>query len=184
LSLQFRLESINRSIKNKENLKKGIIIQGSSRSDGDTNLAVSYLKDMTGFDIVDLNQRELNYFDYEFRNEDDFEIIFKNMVQNYQTIVLATPVYWYTMSGIMKVFLDRISDYLYKEKDYGRMLRGKEMAMMSCSNDDDRVDEFSLPFSRSAEYLGMNYLDDVHVYVNNKELSKAVKEKINAFALK
>ncbi|WP_298314531.1 flavodoxin family protein [uncultured Aquimarina sp.] len=165
-------------------MKKGIIIQGSSRSDGDTNTVVSYLKDVTGFDVVDLNQREINYFDYEFKNEDDFEVIFKNIVQNYQTIVLATPVYWYTMSGIMKVFLDRISDYLYKEKDFGRMLRGKEMAMISCSNDDDRVDEFHLPFSRSAAYLGMDYLGDVHACVNNKELSVEVKEKIDALALK
>ncbi|WP_299433735.1 NAD(P)H-dependent oxidoreductase [uncultured Aquimarina sp.] len=165
-------------------MKKGIIIQGSSRSDGDTNTVVSYLKDITGFDVVDLNQREINYFDYEFKNEDDFEILFKNMVQNYQTIVLATPVYWYTMSGIMKVFLDRISDYLYKEKDFGRMLRGKEMAMMSCSNDDDRVGEFNLPFSRSATYLGMDYLGDIHTWVSNKELPLEVKEKINAFGLK
>lgn len=165
-------------------MKKGIIIQGSSRSDGDTYTVVSYLKEMTGFDVVDLHQNEIHYFDYEFRNEDDFEIIFKNMVQNYQTIVLATPVYWYTMSGIMKVFLDRISDYLYQEKEYGRMLRGKEMAMISCSNDDDRVDEYSMPFSRSAAYLGMEYIGDIHTCVKNGELSMTVQEKINAFALK
>ncbi|WP_405208745.1 flavodoxin family protein [Aquimarina sp. LLG6339-5] len=165
-------------------MKKGIIIQGSSRSDGDTGIVVSYLKEMTGFEMVDLNQREINYFDYDFKNKDDFEIIFKNMAQNYQTIVLATPVYWYTMSGIMKVFLDRISDYLYKEKDFGRMLRGKEMAMISCSNDDDRVKEFPLPFSRSSEYLGMQYLGDIHTCVQDKELSVEMKEKINAFALK
>ncbi|SEK72948.1 Multimeric flavodoxin WrbA [Aquimarina amphilecti] len=165
-------------------MKKGIIVQGSSRSNGDTNTVVSYLKNMTGFEVVDLNQRDINYFDYEFNNKDDFEIIFKNIVQNYQTIVLVTPVYWYTMSGIMKVFLDRISDYLYKEKDFGRMLRGKEMAMISCSNDNDRVEEFPLPFSRSAEYLGMQYLGDIHTWVNDNEISVEVKEKINAFALK
>lgn len=165
-------------------MKKGIIIQGSSRSNGDIHTVVSYLENVTGFDVIDLNQRDINYFDYEFQNKDDFEIIFKNMVQNYHTIVLATPVYWFTMSGIMKVFLDRISDYLYKEKDFGRMLRGKEMAMISCSNDDDRVEEFSLPFSRSAAYLGMDYVGDIHAWIKNNELSQEVKEKINAFALK
>lgn len=165
-------------------MKKGIIISGSSRSNGDTAMVVSYLKDLTGFEIVDLSKQELKYFDYEFKNEDDFEIIYKDMVQNYHTIVFATPIYWYTMSGSMKVFLDRISDYLYKEKDFGRMLRGKEMAMISCSNDDDRVEEFSLPFSRSAEYLGMDYLGDMHAWVKDQELSMEVKEKINAFALK
>ncbi|KAA1247592.1 flavodoxin family protein [Aquimarina sp. RZ0] len=166
-------------------MKKGIIIQGSSRSDGDTAMIVAYVKELTGFEIVDLNQKKIQYFDYEFKNKnDDFGDIFKDITQNYQTMIVATPVYWYTMSGIMKVFLDRISDYLYKEKDIGRMLRGKEMGMISCSNDDDNVTEFSLPFSRSAEYLGMQYLDDIHTWVKNKEIPVEVKEKINAFALR
>ena len=162
-----------------------MIIVGSSRSTGDTSKIVTYLQNMTGFDVVDLCQHDIRYFDYDFENrEDDFEIIFKNMVQNYQTIVLATPVYWYTMSGIMKVFLDRISDYLYKEKDFGRMLRGKEMAMISCSNEDDRVEEFPLPFSRSAAYLGMEYKGDIHTWIKEGKLPIEVKDKIDAFALK
>jgi len=166
-------------------LNKGIIILGSSRSNGDTFNIVSYLKNITGFEVVDLNQKDIGHFDYDFKNkEDDFNFLFKGIVQNYQTIIFATPVYWYTMSGIMKTFLDRISDFLYHEKNFGRMLRGKNMALLSCSNDDDCPAEFNLPFSRSATYLGMNYLGDIHTWVENKEIPVEVKEKINAFALK
>ncbi len=166
-------------------MNKGIIILGSSRSNGDTHKVVSYLKDITGFEIVDLNKKDIGHFDYDFKNKhDDFNFLFKGIVQNYETIVFATPVYWYTMSGMMKTFLDRISDFLYEEKDYGRRLRGKNMAMLSCSNDNDRPAEFNLPFSRSATYLGMNYLGDIHAWVKAKELPKEVKEKIDAFALK
>lgn len=139
---------------------------------------------MTGFEIVDLNQKDIGFFDYEFKNrEDDFNFLFKGIVQNYETIVFATPIYWYTMSGVMKTFLDRISDFLHKEKDFGRMLRGKNMAMISCSNSNDRPEEFPMPFSRSAAYLGMKYLGDVHTWVQNDTLSAEVKEKIDAFAL-
>ncbi|MBQ4820178.1 NAD(P)H-dependent oxidoreductase [Aquimarina sp. MMG016] len=166
-------------------MNKGIIIQASSRSNGDTSKVVAYLKDMTGFEFVDLNQKEIGHYDYDFKNvDDDFNFLFKGLVQNYDTIVFATPIYWYTMSGLMKVFLDRISDFLKNEKDYGRMLRGKNMAVVSCSNDNDLPDKFNLPFSRSADYLGMNYAGDIHTWVNNGELPMEVKEKINAFALK
>jgi multimeric flavodoxin WrbA len=51
---------------------------------------------------------------------------------------MVTPVYWYTMSGIMKVFFDRFSDLLRIEKDLGRKLRGKSMAVISCGADEIR----------------------------------------------
>jgi len=34
--------------------KKGVIIQGSSRSNGNTNKIVTFIKEKTGFDIIDL----------------------------------------------------------------------------------------------------------------------------------
>ncbi|WP_109301923.1 flavodoxin family protein [Aquimarina sp. AU474] len=166
-------------------MNKGIIILGSSRSNGDTSKVVSHLKNSTGFEVVDLHQKDIGFFDYDFKNEqDDFNFLFKGIVQNYETIIFATPVYWYTMSGVMKTFLDRISDFLYKEKDFGRMLRGKNMGLISCSNDDDRPEEFNLPFSRSAAYLGMNYVGDIHTWIKNDTLPMEVKEKIDAFALR
>ena len=165
-------------------MNKGIILVGSSRSHGDTSKVVTYLQEITGFEAVDLSQKDIGYFDYEFKNkDDDFNYLFKGIVQNYQTIIFATPVYWYTMSATMKTFLDRISDFLYQEKDFGRMLRGMNMGMLSCSNSDDRPEEFHLPFSRSASYLGMNYLGDVHSWIKDDEIPADVKEKINAFAL-
>lgn len=166
-------------------MKKGIIIQASSRSNGDTFKVVSYVKEITGFRSIDLAKAEIGHFDYDFRNkEDDFNYLFKGIVQKYDSIVLATPVYWYTMSGLMKVFLDRISDFLYHEKEFGRMLRGKSMSMISCSNANDRPEEFYMPFERSAKYLGMDYQGDIHTWVEEGVLNQEVKEKINAFALK
>ena len=51
--------------------KRGIIIQGSSRSDGNTNKIVSFIKEKTGFDSIDLLSKNISAFDYEKRNKND-----------------------------------------------------------------------------------------------------------------
>jgi len=163
-------------------LKKGIIIQGSSRSEGDTSKIVSILKAETSFDVIDLNTKTIGHFDYEFKNrDDDFIDLLKNIVTNYDTIVCVTPIYWYTMSGLMKVFFDRISDFLKLEKDYGRQLRGMEMASISSSNDSRFYNGFEMPFENSAGYLGMSYLGHLHTWVENESVPKEVKDSILEF---
>ena len=81
------------------------------------------LAELTEFDFLDLQSLQFTDYDYQSRNsDDDFLPTVKNIVNTYEHIILATPVYWYTMSAIMKRFLDRISDCLRTEKDTGRKL--------------------------------------------------------------
>ena len=70
------------------------------------------------------------------------------------------------MSGLLKVFFDRLSDLLIKHKELGRQLRGKNMAMLSNSPYNDLKDGFTMPFIESAKYLGMNYIGDTHVWAS------------------
>lgn len=164
-------------------MKRTIIIQGSSRSNGDTNKIVNYIADKYGFDSIDLNTKIIGQYDYEYKNaNDDFLAIMTNVIENYDIILFATPVYWYTMSGIMKAFFDRISDLLRVEKDLGRQLRGKKMAMLSVSNSDDLNEGFNIPFELSSEYLGMTYLGDIHTWVENDSIPEIVKTKIDNFS--
>lgn len=163
-------------------IKKGIILLGSSRSNGNTHKIASFIKENSGFDIVDLNSKKIGQFDYDFNNQnDDFIPLMRNIVDNYDLIVFATPVYWYTMSGIMKIFFDRISDCLKTEKEIGRKLRGKEMAMISCGSDSSETEGFNLPFIKSANYLGMNYLGDIHTFIEEGNISKSLKSEIKVF---
>ncbi len=162
-----------------------VIIQGSSKSNGDTNTILNYLNTSNQFDIIDLNTKNIGHFDYDFKNaNDDFLQLMEEIIEKYDTIIFATPVYWYSMSGILKVFFDRISDLLKTEKDIGRKLRGKSMAMISCSNANDLKEGFSMPFIETANYLGMSYLGDIHAWVENGKISEEVKEIINTFRLK
>lgn len=166
-------------------MNKGVIIQASSRSDGNTSLIVSILNEELGFDIIDLNKKDIGHFDYEFKNvDDDFNSLFKYVVKNYEIIIFATPIYWYTMSGLLKVFIDRISDFLKVEKDYGRQLRGRKMAVLSCGSNEEIFDGFTMPFVQSANYLGMDYLGHVHTWLENNKVPEIVNEKISEFVAK
>lgn len=163
-------------------MNKGVIIQGSSRSQGDTNKVVLKLQQLTGFDVIDLSQKNIGHYDYEFNNrDDDFIDLFKEIVTNYKTIICVTPIYWYTMSGLMKVFFDRISDFLKYQNDFGRRLRNMEMASISSSNDERFYEGFDMPFINSADYLGMNYLGHIHAWVENEEINEIALVKLKAF---
>ena len=166
-------------------MKKGVILQASSRSEGNTSKVVAFFQEKTGFDIVDLNKKNINHFDYDFKNnDDDFNLLFKDIVTNYKTIVFATPIYWYSMSGLLKVFLDRISDFLMKEKDFGRQLRGMNMAVISCSDYDKTFEGFTVPFVESANYLGMNFKGYSHTWSEGNKISKETKTRIKELILK
>ena len=161
---------------------KAIIIQGSSNSFGDTYRIVSYLSEITGFEIVDLKTKNIGQFDYDFKNRnDDFLPLIRDIAEKYDLLIFATPVYWYTMSGIMKKFFDRISDCLKVEKDTGRKLRGKQMAVLSSASDNELKQGFHMPFIESAKYLGMEYIGDVHTWVENDEIPNEVKVRIDNF---
>lgn len=147
-----------------------LIILGSSRKDGDTKRRVDELITISKWDFIDLNDYNFSYYDYEHKNSnDDFLPLMHRIVDNYDVLIFATPVYWYSMSGVMKVFFDRITDLLDIEKELGRKLRNKSMAALSCSNGDNLGESFWLPFSETATYLGMNYLGSVHTLSDKDE---------------
>jgi len=150
---------------------RGVIIQGSSRSNGNTNKIATFIQSKTGFDIIDLKSKRIANFDYEFKNQDDdFLPLMTKIVHNYDIIIFATPVYWYAMSGIMKTFFDRITDCIKIEKEIGRKLKGKTMGMISCGSDSALKKGFEMPFVESANYLKMHYLGNIHTWNSFKLL--------------
>jgi len=162
-----------------------VLIQASSRSKGDTGTIVEYLTKKSNIDVIDLKTKTIGHFDYNFANaDDDFIPLLEEIIANYDTIVFATPVYWYTMSGLLKVFFDRLSDLLHYRKELGRKLRGKKMAMVSISNTDDLKSGYNMPFKESANYLGMQYLGDVHAWVKDGTIPENVTTNLDLFIKK
>ena len=146
-------------------MEKTVIIVGSSRKNGNTTAVAEAIAQQYDFSIVNLGDYNFSYYDYESLNiTDDFLPLMKEIIQKYDTLIFATPIYWYSMSGVMKVFFDRFSDLIRIEKDWGRKLRDKKMAVISNSHDFEKdLDyNFYIPFVKSAEYLGMQYLGNKH----------------------
>ena len=158
-----------------------IIIQGSSRSQGNTNIITKIIQDSLKANIIDLKKKNINNYSYEHENlNDDFLSVIKEIIE-YDTIIFITPVYWYSMSGIMKIFFDRITDCLKIEKEIGRKLKGKNMITISCGSDRTETEDFFVPFRNSANYLGMNYLGDIHTWIEKDIPEDEVLEKIEVF---
>jgi multimeric flavodoxin WrbA len=163
---------------------KTVIILGSSRSDGNTRKIVDTLVSLkSNIDVIDICNYDIGYYDYSFENkDDDFFELYKKVI-TYETIIFATPVYWYSMSAQLKTFFDRISDVLHGDKkEFGRKLRGKNMALVSCSSDAAKIKGFTRPFKETANYLGMNYKGYLHAWVEpDNSLNINLRKKIKLF---
>ena len=149
-----------------------LIVVASARRNGNTMQAARHLQSELGGDIVDLLDLNIGPFRYDqaYFSEDDFLDFIEAKLLKYDSIVFASPVYWYSMSGGMKTFFDRMSDLLKSRKELGRQLRGKEMSVLSCSGDAEVFPSFFLPFRLSADYLGMTYGTEWHSWVDKDGL--------------
>jgi multimeric flavodoxin WrbA len=155
---------------------KAIIILGSSDSNGKTRQLTDELIKNTDWDFVDLKTKNIQHFDYEYQNQaDDFLPLITEIIENYDLLIFATPVYWYTMSGMMKVFFDRFSDLLKIHKPLGRQLRTRKMAVICSGADKVLVNGFYMPFRESAKYLGMEYLGEFYGNLEDNELADLKK---------
>jgi len=150
-------------IARKDEKKNPIIIFGSSRSDGNTLQAIKTVIRDTPIPIVDLRELNIAQYDYIYANaKDDFIPLAEKMVR-YNPIILATPVYWYSMSASLKIFIDRWSDLLDIRKDIGRRLAGKDLYVIS-SYGESIPRGFEDAFSQTCEYLDMQYKGCYYFY--------------------
>lgn len=162
---------------------RSVVILGSSRSNGNTAKMVQLLGQHLDFDVVDLRLLNITHYDYEHRNsDDDFHPLMRRIVADYDQIIFATPIYWYAMSGLMKVFFDRITDLLKTEKPTGRKLRGMQLALLICGSEEAETPGFEMPFQESAGYLGMGYKGSVHTWLEGEEVEAEVLRRIENFA--
>lgn len=136
---------------------KPLIIFGSSRSNGDTLRAINTVfQNSEQIPMIDLNQMNISYYDYENKNSDDDFLSIAEKIAIHDPIILATPVYWYTMSAIMKTFIDRWSDVISIRKELGRKFRGKSIYIITAYQV-SLPKGFEDPFSQTADYMGMHY---------------------------
>ena len=141
-----------------------VVINGSARSDGNTQKAVATLSPFASFELVQLRNLKINHYSYgqQLSENDDFMLVVEKMLEC-TDIIFATPVYWYAMSGHMKVLFDRLTELITSKKDLGRKLKGKRCYLIACGTDDVLPEGFTVPFKRTCEYFDMEFVSTAYL---------------------
>jgi multimeric flavodoxin WrbA len=142
-----------------------IALFSSARRHGNTGRLIDRIASELKIEIVDLTDLRLSPFDYDHRNrDDDFEPVMRHVLAHDQ-IIFATPIYWYAVDAGMKIFLDRISDFLELPDllAEGRRLRGKTGYVACTSASVEAAPEFMSAFDEVFRYLGMRLGGALHV---------------------
>jgi len=116
------------------------IINGSCREGGNTDKLVSMLEEGVNDKHIKLNKHILrnksindcNGCYYCFKNpyclqRDDMQVI-HDEIQKSDLIILASPMYWWGVTGLMKTFIDRL--YLYYPKSNTHLVEGKKLIII------------------------------------------------------
>lgn len=164
--------------------RRHLAILGTSRSDGDTNHALRFLTRGRDVDSVDVNDLTLTPYDYDHRYsaDDDFPALSRRMVAA-ETLLFATPVYWYTMSTQLKIAFDRLSDLLTIAKPLGRALAGKRASFLAVGTQPTLAQGFEDPFWQTCDYFKMHYEPGLYLQTGEPfTLSGEDRKRLLAFA--
>lgn len=160
---------------------KPLIIQGSSRSDGNTGKITRELNSNINADILDLKRFNIQHYEYEKPDTSDDFMKAAEEMSGRNKLIFVSPIYWYTMSGLMKVFFDRLTDLIDYRNELARELENMEMYVVSCGSTPDPGKGFDLPFVQSAEYFNMKYRGYLHTWLVNGSIPEDLKLKLKQF---
>jgi multimeric flavodoxin WrbA len=138
-------------------MANAIALFGSSRRHGNTGQLIDHIAEVLNIEVVDLGQLRISPYDYDHRNRaDDFEALMMRVLE-FDHIVVASPVYWYSVSPPVKILLDRITDFLDIPEllQHGRRLRGKMGHIVCTSIYDSAPSTFLGTLTDTFTYLGM-----------------------------
>lgn len=133
-------------------MNKTIVIFGnSSKPDGSRILADEVAREF-GFKVLDLADYEINNREV---NDPLIEVV--EHIIHADTVIFATPVYCYSMSARMKLFLDRLTDLVRMDGELKAMLRGKRGLLLCTGTDLIPPRYFEETFALLLAYLGIEY---------------------------
>ncbi len=140
-----------------------IVILGTSRANGNTRFTVEWVLGGKTVDTVNLSTLKISAYDYAHGNGTDEFMSLAESLAKKSLFILATPVYWYSMSAQMKTFVDRLSDLITIRKDLGHLLRGKSLTVVASGTDDKLPEGFETPFRLTAEYFAMQCVSGLYL---------------------
>lgn len=154
--------------------KKIVVLTGSPRRGGNSSqMADSFIKraiekgyEVQRFDTAYMKVRPCVDCKCCFKNEtpciiqDDYNEIAKAIIEC-DSLVFATPCYWFSFSTQLKTVIDRFQSFYIGGKTYPE----KNSALISCggSSDDDVFDGLKFEFEQTMKLLGIKVSGEVLV---------------------
>ena len=147
-------------------IKKVLIINGSNRVGGNTDMLLANL--ISGIKSTDVSETQYFlrnkiikdcrgcYFCYKngfCSTKDDMQEI-HNEIQNSDLMILASPMYYWGVTGLMKTFIDRL--YLYYPRRNRNLIAGKKAIIITPMNVDE-LEHGKKAFVSEIEPLTMSY---------------------------
>lgn len=155
----------------KKSRKEFLFLLGSARSGGNTELlarhAAKSLPDDVTRNWLSLNEHPLPAFEdirhevgrrYEIATESASMLL--NATLSATDLVIASPVYWYSVSASVKLYLDHWSGWMRVEGvEFRERMAGKRMWVVTALSDDDFSAARPLieTLRMSAEYMKMTF---------------------------
>jgi multimeric flavodoxin WrbA len=164
---------------------KPLIILGSARKESDTKRFVDMVFEKMDNATIDLLDFPIHQYNYEnnYPGDDGFLQVVELMLE-YKIIVFATPVYWYSMSGLMKTFFDRFTDLVTVRKPLGRQLKGKSTFLIAVGAEQELPHGFEVPFEATSGYMKMVYSGGIYYCTRPKNPENDSELRIRDFKLK
>lgn len=133
------------------------VIYGSSREDGNTEALAEVTLEGVPHEKIILREKNIFPIHDQRHTEggfdpvnDDYDAVISEVLKH-DTLVFVTPVYWYTVSGLLKNFIDRWSQSLRDPRyDFKALLSQKKAYILVAGGDDPRVK--ALPLIQQLKY--------------------------------
>jgi multimeric flavodoxin WrbA len=141
-----------------------VALLASSRSYGHTRALLDFITAGRAVEFLDINDFKIAPYSYTHRYEDDGFLTILDRILAAEVIIFATPVYWYTMSGQLKIFFDRLTDLVRQHRELRGELVGKLCFAVATSESRTLPPGFEVPFEMTCHYLGMHWGGCFHGY--------------------
>ncbi|WP_404447718.1 flavodoxin family protein [Sutcliffiella horikoshii] len=144
-----------------------VVIYGGSRKQGNTETLTKHA--IQGMEVEEIylnNHNILPIIDMRhdvegFQNRnDDYNTIIERILQH-DTLIFATPIYWYSMSGTMKNFIDRWSHSMRDANfpDFKERMSTKAAYVIAVGGDSPSMKGLPMieQFKYIFEFMGMEF---------------------------
>ena len=151
-------------------MEKILFINSSPNRDGNTyRIGEELLKDKE-HDVLQMADYRISQYGQVFE-DDEMKEVLKEM-DKYDILVIGSPVYWYTVGGMLKTFIDRL--YMLPEAE---ALRGKKLYLFAQGSapSSDTVKSIEFLSNRLSYLMGMELKGVVTDSSDGREILSKMK---------